>query len=64
MLLAESLVVRLHLKMIGLPAILGEEFRRHAHHAGGIEHMDNRMLIFPCDFYRRVSRARGGPSDQ
>ena len=64
MLLAESLVIRLNLKMIGLLAILGEKFRRDPDHAGGIEHMNNRMLVFTRDFYRRVSWARGGSSDQ
>ena len=62
--LTETLMVGLHLEMVGLPAILREKLRRNADHARGIEHMNDGMVIFPGDLHRRVSRTRRGSSDQ
>ncbi len=64
MLLTKSLVICLHLEVVSLLAIFREQLGRHAHHAGGIEHMDHRMVILSGDLHRGVGGTRRGSTDQ
>ena len=64
MLLAEALVIGLHLKAVGFLAILGEKFGGNSDDTGSIEHMDHGMAVLPGDLHRRVRGTRGGSANE